>query len=324
MINALSRKMTTTRLLAGSSISEFNGIISKFLKVPLLERTVEWTAEGVPLVNIVDTIRGLDVFILQAGIRFNNRSINDYFMETVTMVQLCRRLGARQITVVWGRVPYFDHNSGLSALSLEFLRTVGAFNVMTFDFGSRVIPNSFRGRFDNFPVYKYVVDWLRANVLQKDKEYSILCPRSKDLWRGEEYRSRLGYPMIFADYIFDPKSPDTITRTIVTGDYRGRIVLIFGEWYGRDYIRLFEAIRVLREGGASAGIIISPSGYFPLDIITRFRDEPWITRVVVGNFLPYTETQKFLSKVGIVDMGPLVGSAIQAVMRGEDLRPLMK
>src|SRR5712675_322798 len=76
--------------------------IARHLSVPLGRADVDRFSDGEVMVELMDNVRGRDVFIVQSTCP----PANDHLMELLLMVDACRRASAARITAV---VPYFGY-----------------------------------------------------------------------------------------------------------------------------------------------------------------------------------------------------------------------
>jgi ribose-phosphate pyrophosphokinase len=76
--------------------------IARYLQVPLGRAHVGRFSDGEVTVELMENVRGRDVFILQSTCP----PANDHLMELLVMVDACRRASAARITAV---VPYFGY-----------------------------------------------------------------------------------------------------------------------------------------------------------------------------------------------------------------------
>ncbi len=97
--------MTTTEtisLFAGNSNPVLAQDIARHLGMPLGRASVGRFSDGEVNIEIMENVRGRDVFIIQP----TSPPANDHLMELVVMVDACRRASAARITAV---VPYFGY-----------------------------------------------------------------------------------------------------------------------------------------------------------------------------------------------------------------------
>ena len=94
------------KLLAGNSNIPLAKDISKLLGIKLVDCTIGKFANSEIQVEINETIRGYHVFIIQTGGSDNNNSVNDYLMETLLMIDACKKSSALTINVILASYPY--------------------------------------------------------------------------------------------------------------------------------------------------------------------------------------------------------------------------
>ena len=80
-------------ILNGSSFNDLGIGISNILSTRPIERVLEKFSDGEIRVEIKDNVRNHDVFIIQTGYSNTNPnySINDYLMETLILIDACKR-----------------------------------------------------------------------------------------------------------------------------------------------------------------------------------------------------------------------------------------
>ena len=100
--------MNNIKLIAGTSHTELAKLISEKLKVPLCKCTIEKFSNTEIRVEILESIRNKDIFIIQTGSydTNTNNSINDYLMETLITIDACKRSKANTINLVMPCYPY--------------------------------------------------------------------------------------------------------------------------------------------------------------------------------------------------------------------------
>ena len=134
------------RLFSGTSNPGLAREIAAYLGVPDGPRIVKRFADGELYVQIQESIRGCDVFLIQPTCA----PVNDHLMELLIMVDACRRASARQITAV---VPYYGYaradrktagrESITAKLTANLLVTSGVDRVLAMDLHSAQIQGYF-------------------------------------------------------------------------------------------------------------------------------------------------------------------------------------
>ena len=100
--SSLNLTNTRLRLVSGTTNPKLAEEIASYLgieNVPLISKRF---ADGELYVQIQQSIRGCDVFLIQPTCA----PVNDSLMELMIMVDACKRASARQITAV---IPYFGY-----------------------------------------------------------------------------------------------------------------------------------------------------------------------------------------------------------------------
>ena len=99
---AISAKNGSIKLVAGNSNPELAAAISAWLDVPLTKASVRRFADNEIFVEVLENVRGSDVFVIQS----TSYPANDHLMELLIITDALRRASARRITAV---IPYFGY-----------------------------------------------------------------------------------------------------------------------------------------------------------------------------------------------------------------------
>jgi len=93
----------TMAVFTGSANPQLALDIARYLQVPLGRANVGRFSDGEVTVELMENVRGRDVFIVQSTCP----PANDHLMELLVMVDACRRASAGRITAV---MPYFGYS----------------------------------------------------------------------------------------------------------------------------------------------------------------------------------------------------------------------
>src|SRR6201998_4028223 len=148
----MAGKNGAIKLVAGNSNPRLAEAIAAYLKMPLAKAVVRRFADMEIFVEILENVRGADVFVLQS----TSYPANDHMMELLIITDALRRSSARRITAV---VPYFgyarqDRKPGprtpISAkLVANLITHAGADRVLTLDLHAGQIQGFFDIPTDN-------------------------------------------------------------------------------------------------------------------------------------------------------------------------------
>jgi ribose-phosphate pyrophosphokinase len=140
------------KLVAGNSNPRLAEAIAAYLRTPLTKAVVRRFADMEIFVEILENVRGMDVFVVQS----TSYPANDHLMELLIIMDALRRASARRITAV---LPYFgyarqDRKSGsrtpISAkLVANLITHAGADRVLTLDLHAGQIQGFFDIPTDN-------------------------------------------------------------------------------------------------------------------------------------------------------------------------------
>src|SRR5580692_2967235 len=179
-------------LFTGNANRDLAHEIARHLGVPLGSAEVGKFSDGEVNVELIDNVRGRDVFIVQSTCP----PVNDHLMELLVLVDACRRASAARITAV---VPYFGYSrqdrrpratrSAISAkLVANMMAGAGVDRLLTLDLHSDQIMGFFDIPVDN--VYGSPVllgdAWKRA-----ESDLVVVSPDVGGVARARAFARRL-------------------------------------------------------------------------------------------------------------------------------------
>ena len=91
------------KVFSGNANQDLAKAICKELGLPLGDSIVKTFSDGEISVNINETVRGIDVYVVQS---FSLPKVNDYLMELLIMIDALKRASAGRITAV---IPYYGY-----------------------------------------------------------------------------------------------------------------------------------------------------------------------------------------------------------------------
>src|SRR5215208_3458339 len=148
----MTRNNGAMRLVAGNANPALAEAIGAYLATPLAKAVVRRFADMEIFVEILENVRGADVFVLQS----TSYPANDHLMELLIIIDALRRASARRITAV---IPYFGYarqdrkvgsRSPISAkLVANLITNAGADRVLTMDLHAGQIQGFFDIPTDN-------------------------------------------------------------------------------------------------------------------------------------------------------------------------------
>ncbi len=252
-------------------------------------------ANGEFKTELLDTVRGKDVFIFQdvenhevlplnGGANKVSLSVNDHVMSLLVTIDAVRQAGAAQITLVVPAYPYSRQHKkkgreGLTASMLGHIyEMLGVARIITLDIHSREIVNAFsRVNLDNLHASYQIIRELGKIVDltgQKD-DLVIVSPDTGAIDRNKFYASGLKLPlaMIYKerDYsIVTQNATNTNIKSVkLLGDVRGKVAFLADDMLGTGGT-LLKAMGFLKEQGATKVIAAISLPFFTGNAIEQF------------------------------------------------------
>lgn len=196
---------------------------------PLGKCSVTRFSDGEVQINIEESIRGCDVFIIQS----TSDPVNDHLMELLIMIDALKRASARTINVV---MPYYGYaRQDRKARSREpitaklvanLLETAGAQRVITVDLHAPQIQGFFDIPIDHLVVEPIITEYFRQKGYSKD-ELVIVSPDHGGVTRARKMADRLKAPIA----IIDKRRPRPNVAEVmsIVGSVEGRTAILIDD-----------------------------------------------------------------------------------------------
>jgi ribose-phosphate pyrophosphokinase len=239
----------TMAVFSGSANPQLAQDIARYLQVPLGRAHVGRFSDGEVTVEIMENVRGRDVFIVQSTCP----PANDHLMELLVMVDACRRASAGRITAV---MPYFgyarqDRRPRATRVAItakvvaNMLAGVGVHRVLTVDLHADQIQGFFDMPVDN--VYSSPV--LLGEVWkQKYADLVVVSPDVGGVVRARAIAKRLDDADLAIIDKRRPRANESEVMNII-GDVSGRTCVIMDDIVDTANT-LCKAATALKEHGA--------------------------------------------------------------------------
>lgn len=309
--------MSKLMLFTGSAHPELANKIAKHLHIPLGNAQINRFSDGEISTEILENVRGNDVFILQPTCS----PANDHLMEIMILADALRRSSAGRITAV---IPYYgyarqDRRTRSSRVPItakvvaDMLAGVGINRVMTVDIHAEQIQGFFHIPHDN--VYGSPV--LLDHVLEKNlTDPVVVSPDVGGVARARGFAKRLNNADLA---IIDKRRPRA---------NEARIMHIIGDVKGRDCIlvddivdtagTLCKAAEALREQGATNVSAYCVHPVLSGNAISNIENSS-LTELVVTDTIPLNEEAKKCSRIKQLSLAPMLSEAIRRVCHEESI-----
>lgn len=299
---------TEYKVFTGNSHKELAEEISSIMGKPLGKSTVTKFSDGEISVSLWETVRGIDVYIIQPTCD----PVNDNLMELLIMIDAMKRASAGRINAV---IPYYGYarqdrkakarDPITAKLVANLLVAAGADRVLSMDLHASQI----QGYFD-IPVDHLVGMPILARYF-KEKNLSDLCIVSPDhgsVTRARNMAEFLNCPIA----IIDKRRPEPNKSEImnIIGDIEGKNCIIIDDMVDTAGT-ITNAANAIKDMGATEVFACATHPILSGPAITRI-EESAINEMVVLNTLPIPEEKK-LDKMKVLSVAPLFAEAMTRV-----------
>ena len=293
--------------------------MAKLLGCELGKSSVKQFSDGEIQINIEESVRGSEVFLVQS----TSQPINDNIMEVLVMVDALKRASAKMINVV---IPYYGYarqdrtakpREPITAkLVARLLETTGATRVLTMDFHAPQL----QGFFD-IPVDHLIANPILGNYFEKKglEDVVVVAPHNGAVIRARKLASLLDAPIA----LIDRRQQDTGELEImhVIGNIEGKNAIIVDDLINTaGTITL--AANALAERGAKAIYACCTHPVFSANAIERIESSP-IKELVVTNTIEISK-EKLVDKITTLSVAPLLVEAIDRIHNEKAVSPLFE
>lgn len=303
-------------VFTGTANPELAQSVVKHLDISLGRADVGRFSDGEVAIELLENVRGRDVFVLQSTCA----PTNDNLMEILTMVDALRRASAGRITAA---IPYFGYarqdrrprsaRVPISAkLVANMLTSAGVNRVLTVDLHADQIQGFFDIPVDN--VYATPV-LLRDIQAQNFQNLTVVSP---DI--GGVLRARATAKPLNADLaIIDKRRPKANVAEVmnIIGDVEGRTCLIVDDMIDTANT-LCKAANALKEKGAARVVAYATHPVFSGQAVDHIAHSA-MDEVVVTDTIPLSAEARACPKIRVVTIAGLMGETLRRINNEESV-----
>ncbi|WP_125706874.1 ribose-phosphate diphosphokinase [Companilactobacillus zhongbaensis] len=292
--------------------------IAKEVGIPLGKSSVTRFSDGEIQINIEESIRGADVFLIQS----TSAPVNDNLMELLIMVDALKRASAHFISVV---IPYYgyarqDRKSRsrepiTAKLVANMLQRAGVNRVLALDLHAAQIQGFFDIPVDHLMGAPLLADYFLSNHLEEDAV--VVSPDHGGVTRARKLAEFLKSPIA----IIDKRRPRANVAEVmnIIGNVKGKRAIIIDDMIDTaGTITL--ASQALIDAGATEVYASCTHPILSGPAIERIEASP-IKKLIVTDSINLPQ-EKVIDRMVQVSVGPLIGDAIQRIHNNEPVSPL--
>lgn len=297
------------RLFAGSANLPLAQEVSRYLGIELGPMVRKNFADGEIYVQVQESIRGCDVYLIQPTCR----PVNDHLTELLIMIDACRRASARQITAV---MPYYGYaradrkTAGRESITAKLVANLivqsGADRVIAMDLHSAQIQGYFDIPCDHVYGSPVLFDYLNEKNLS---DLVVVSPDVGGVARARAFAKKLDdAPLAIIDKRRQSHNVAEVMNVI--GDVSGKTAVLVDDMIDTAGT-IYEAAKLLRKEGARQVYACATHAIFSPPAIDRLSSGVF-EEVIVTNSTPVLQ-ENYFPQLRVLSVADLLGETIWRV-----------
>jgi len=298
------------KVLACNSNRPLAEAVCAYLGLPLTKASVRRFADMEVFVEILENVRGEDVFVVQS----TSYPANDNLMELLVTFDALRRSSARRITAV---IPYYGYarqdrkstpRTPISAKLVANLITVaGAHRVLTLDLHAGQIQGFFDIPTDNLFAAPVFVKDIQQRF--KGKALTMVSPDVGGVLRARAIAKVLEADLAIIDKRRERAGVSEVMNII--GDVKGRTCILADDIVDSAGTLCNAAEALMAEGAESVSAYVT-HGVFSGGAVARVASSP-LKELVVTDSIMATEAVRVCHNIRQITIAPLVAEAMKRI-----------
>ena len=303
------------KLFSGTANPEFSKKIAKNLTMTLSDAKISNFSDGEIGVQISESVRGTDVFIIQSTCAPSNRNL----MELMIMTDALKRSSAKSVTAV---MPYFgyarqDRKAAprvpiTAKLVANLIETSGIDRVVTIDLHAGQIQGFFDIPVDNLYGSIIFADYVKQKNL---KNPIIASPDIGGVARARTFAKKLGLDIVIVDKRRERANESEVMNII--GDVDSKDVILIDDMMDTAGT-IVKAAKVLKEKGATSVMACCTHPVLSGPAYERIENSV-LDELVVSDTIPLKQESK---KITVLSVAPVFAEVIRRVYHNESVNGL--
>jgi ribose-phosphate pyrophosphokinase len=307
------------RVFTGNANPKLAEAVVRHMNISLGRCIVGRFSDGEVMVELLENVRGRDVFILQSTCA----PTNDNLMEILVMVDALKRASAGRITAA---IPYFGYarqdrrpRSARVAITAkvvaDMLMTIGVNRVMTMDLHADQIQGFFNIPVDN--IYATPV-LLGDRWKQNYDDLLVVSPDVGGVVRARAIAKRLDSDLA----IIDKRRPKANVAEVmnIIGDVEGRTCVIMDDIVDTANT-LCKAASALKENGARKVIAYCTHPVLSGGAVQRIAESE-LDQIVVTDTIPLSEEARACKRIRVLSCAQLLAETMTRISNEESVSSL--
>ncbi|MGT2911826.1 ribose-phosphate diphosphokinase [Streptococcus cameli] len=291
--------------------------ISEAAGIPLGKASSRQFSDGEIQINIEESVRGVDVYIIQS----TSYPVNNHLWELLIMVDACIRASANSVTVV---MPYFGYarqdrtaapREPITAkLVANMLVKAGVNRVVSLDLHAVQVQGFFDIPVDNLFTVPLFADYYVEKGLTGN-DVVIVSPKNSGIKRARSLAEYLDAPIAIIDYAQDDSER---SQGYIIGEVAGKKAILIDDILntGRTFS---EAAKIVQENGATEIYAVASHGLFAGNA-TELLDQAPIKEILVTDSV--VSKENLPKNIAYITASKLIADAIIRIHERRPVSPL--
>ena len=298
------------KIVAGNSNRPLAEAIATYLNLPLAKANIRRFSDLEIFVEILENVRGEDVFVLQS----TSYPANDNLMELLVTIDALRRASARRITAV---LPYFgyarqDSKPGprtpiTAKLVANLITTAGAHRVLTLDLHARQIQGFFDIPTDNLYAAPVITNDIREHY--RNQNIMVVSPDVGGVVRARATARRVNADLAIVDKRRERAGESEVMNII--GDVKDRACIMVDDIVDSAGT-LCNAADALKKAGARSVAAYVTHGVLSGEAVKRVGASS-LEALVVSDSILATEAVRAARNIRRLTIAPPVAEAMRRI-----------
>ena len=309
------KKITLFALSSNRPLAEE---ISKASGIEISTAEVVRFADGEISININESVRGHDCFVVQS----TSAPANEHLMELLIIADALKRASAKTLTVI---MPYYGYSRQdrksksrqpiTAKLVADMLQVAGIDRVICIDLHASQIQGFFNIPIDNFPASPLLADYFVQH--HKHDNIVVVSPDHGGVTRARLFAKVLDAPLA----IIDKRRPQPNKAEVqnIIGDVAGKVAIMVDDIIDTAGT-LCAGAKALVDAGATKVYAAATHPVFSAEAIDRI-NESVISKVVVTDTIALPK-DKPLHKITQLSIGYILGKSILHIINDEPISQL--
>ena len=305
------------KVFSGNSHTELAEEIASIMGKPLGKATVTKFSDGEFSVNIWESVRGIDVYIVQPTCN----PVNDNLMELLIMIDAMKRASAGRINAV---LPYYGYarqdrkakarDPITAKLVADLIMAAGADRVVTMDLHANQIQGYFNIPVDHLVGMPILARYFKEKAMD---DVVVVSPDHGSVTRARSMAEYLNCPIA----IVDKRRPEPNKSEImnIIGNIEGKNCIIIDDMIDTAGT-ITNAANAIKDLGAKAVYACATHPVLSGPAVERI-EKSAIEELVLLNTIPMPEEKK-IEKMSFLSVAPIFAEAMTRVFTNGSISKL--